>query len=176
MNLTHPVSKRETCSYLRVAFLALGLFLAMSIVGLEAQTPVIPIPQQLFAKPVPAFIGAPAEPNPITDATLVPEDPFLAPNGRSGIHLDAYQSDTYASPGPLGNKPVVRSSFLAAECGTITFDSKGRINTVCIGARGPELYLMDPEQSWPDFLYQQGTPALSVFRVAITISTSWTEL
>jgi len=123
------------------------LFILGSVVAGQAQTPpVIPIPQQLFlAKPVPVFIGTPAVPNPITDVLPVPQSPFMAPNGRNSLHLDGYQSDTYPYSGPLGNQPVVTSSFLAAECGTVTFDSKGRVNTVCIGLLGPELYLLDPD-------------------------------
>src|SRR5690242_3818263 len=82
---------------------------------------VIPIPQQPFARPVPEFIGSAAIPNPIP-ALPLPEDPFMAPNGKSNTHVDAYQSDTYPTAGPLGHAPEVSSTFLAAECGTVTFD------------------------------------------------------
>lgn len=79
----------------------------------------------------------------IIPALPVPEDPFMAPNGRSGLHLDAYQSDTYPTPGPLGHSPEVTSTFLAALCGTVTFDAQGRILVVCVNVR-PVLYLLDP--------------------------------
>ncbi len=146
--MMHPMrslSKSRTRSCSKLALTTPFLFVAMSIGDVQAQTRVIPIPQQLFAKPVPDFIGDPAVPNPITDVLPVPEHPFMAPNGRSALHLDGYQSDTYTTPGPLGNKPVVTSSFLAAECGSVTFDSKGRINVVCIGLVEPHLYLLDPD-------------------------------
>jgi hypothetical protein len=103
---------------------------------------VIPIPQQPFAQPVPEFIGGPATPNPIS-TTPVPADPFMAANGRNSLHADAYQSDTYPTAGPLGHSPTVNSTFLAAECGTVTFDKQGRVLVVCIGVR-PVLYLLDP--------------------------------
>jgi hypothetical protein len=103
---------------------------------------VIPIPQQPFAQPVPKFIGDPAIPN-VIQALAVPEDPYMAPNGRSNTHVDAYQSDTYPTAGPLGHSPEVTSTFLAAECGTVTFDSQGRIIVVCVGLR-PIVYLLDP--------------------------------
>jgi hypothetical protein len=67
----------------------------------------------------------------------------MAPNGLSGVHLDAYQSDTYTFGGPLGHSLEVTSTFRAALCGTVTFDSKGRIIVVCVGER-PVVYLMDP--------------------------------
>jgi hypothetical protein len=115
---------------------------AVGAVAQDTRDRVIPIPQQPFAKPVPKFIGAAAIPNPI-EALPVPEDPFMAPNGKSNTHVDAYQSDTYPTAGPLGHAPEVTSTFLAAECGTVTFDREGRIIVVCVGAR-PIVYLLDP--------------------------------
>lgn len=122
-----------------------SLSMLLLALGAAAQTEtsrVIPIPQQPFAQPVPEFIGAPAAPNPIR-ARPVPEDPFMAANGRSGVHVDAYQSDTYPTAGPLGHSPEVSSTFLAGECGTVTFDKQGRIIVVCVGLR-PVVYLLDP--------------------------------
>ena len=43
---------------------------------------------------VPAFIGSAATLDP-TSGQDVPRHPFMAPNGRSNIHDDAYQTDTY---------------------------------------------------------------------------------
>src|SRR3954452_13670018 len=61
---------------------------------------VIPIPQINFGGPAPEFVGSPANANPFP-AKPVPQSAFMAPNGRSGLHLDAYQSDTYTVAGPL---------------------------------------------------------------------------
>src|SRR4051794_32681862 len=93
-----PMSRTHTCS--KFNLITLFLLAAIGAVSAQAQNRVIPIPQQLFAKPVPDFIGNPAESNPITDVLPVPEHPFMAPNGRNGLHLDGYQSDTYPNPGP----------------------------------------------------------------------------
>src|ERR1700760_877491 len=103
---------------------------------------VIPIPQINFGSPAPEFVGSPAIPAPFP-AKPVPQSPFMAPNGLSGVHLDAYQSDTYTFGGPLGHSLEVTSTFRAGLCGTVTFDSKGRIIVVCVGRR-PIVYLMDP--------------------------------
>ncbi len=107
------------------------------------EIPAIPIPQQPFAQPVPRFIGQPAIPKPIT-ALPVPEDPYMAPNGRSNIHVDAYQSDTYATGGPLGHTPTVKSATLLGIGGTVTFDSAGRIVVLVLGNGPRRLFLLDP--------------------------------
>ena len=119
------------------------LLVVLSAAAQQTNIPVIPIPQQPFAQPVPEFIGGPATPNSIP-ALAVPEDPFLAPNGRSGVHLDAYQSDTYPTGGPLGHSPEVTSTFLAAECGTVTFDKQGRIIVVCAASNRITAHLLNP--------------------------------
>ena len=37
-----------------------------------------------------------------------------------------------------------RSTFLEGVCASVTFDSRGRIETVCVGVEGPKLLLLDP--------------------------------
>jgi hypothetical protein len=123
-------------------------FAALALLGLNhlavaQEIPAIPIPQQPFAQPVPRFIGQQAMPKPIT-ALPVPEDPYMAPNGRSNIHVDAYQSDTYATGGPLGHAPTVKSAVLLGIGGTVTFDSAGRIVVLVLGNGPRRLFLLDP--------------------------------
>ena len=69
----------------------------------------------------------------------------MAPNGRSNLHEDAYQTDVHQGPGPLGRSMTRSSNFLAGDCASITFDRRGRIVTVCVGLAGPRLYLLDPQ-------------------------------
>ena len=66
----------------------------------------------------------------------------MAANGRSNIHNDAYMTDAYRWPGPLGRRMKVSSTFMSAECGSTAFDSAGRIVTICVGLEGPRLVLM----------------------------------
>ncbi len=103
-----------------------------------------PIPEApgLGPKP-PTFIGAAAEPNPVP-GTTVPRHPFMAPNGRSNIHNDGYQTDAYDWLGPLGRSMQVTSTFLASDCASVTFDSRGRIVSVCVGVVRPTLRVLDP--------------------------------
>ena len=75
----------------------------------------------------------------------VPQHPFMAPNGRNGMHCDPYMTDTYEVGGPLGVSPQVNSTYRGwEECATVTFDGQGRIITVCMDFRGPTILLLDP--------------------------------
>jgi hypothetical protein len=110
------------------------------------QTPGVPT-QPILGSPLggeaPEFVGSPATAKPV-DAPKVPQHPFMAPNGRSNIHNDPFQSDTYTLAGPLGNDPEVTSTLFARECGSVAFDSDGRIVTVCVGLDRPVLAILDP--------------------------------
>jgi hypothetical protein len=123
----------------RAAVLAAAAALAATAPSAGAE----PIPSDPPAADLPAFEGAPARPRRLA-AAQPPRHPFMAPNGRSNLHNDGFQSDSYWTPGPLGRSMQVRSTFQAADCASVTFDSRGRIVTVCVGVEGPRLVLMDP--------------------------------
>ena len=130
------------------AFVATALLVAVSpwVGSASAQTPglpVLPIPGDPLGATVVPFEGAPAVPNPIGGVSNPPRNPFMAPNGRSNIHDDAYMTDTYRVSGPLGDGPEISSLFLR-ECASVTFDSQGRIVTICVGLDRPVLALLDP--------------------------------
>ena len=119
-----------------------------------AQGQPIPIPTDPRTADFPAFIGAAATSNPVT-APAIPQSLFMAPNGRSNVHDDAYMSDTYSGAGPLGHNTQVSSTYLVpgTECGSIAFDAQGRVVSVCIGLSpsavigtpsNVNLVLMDP--------------------------------
>ena len=126
--------------------------MGLALVGLmaaagsaSAQTaglPVMPIPGNALASPTP-FEGGTATPNPIARVPQPPVNPFMAPNGRSNIHDDAYMTDTYTLGGPLGDGSEP-SAFFVRECGSITFDSAGRIVSICVGLDRPVLAMLDP--------------------------------
>jgi hypothetical protein len=120
-----------------LAVLAVGVTLPLPAVAAE------PIPNDPAPGPVPTFEGAPAAPRKVPFAEP-PRHPFMAPNGRSNLHVDAFQTDVHTSPGPLGRSMEVRSTLQTADCASVTFDSAGRIVTICVGLEGPRLVLMDP--------------------------------
>jgi hypothetical protein len=74
----------------------------------------------------------------------VPQHAFMAPNGRSNLHVDAFQTDANRGPGPPGRRIAVVASEHGGDCGSLNFDSAGRIVTVRVGLAGPTYKLLDP--------------------------------
>jgi hypothetical protein len=105
--------------------------------------PVMPIAGDPMGGAAAPFEGSTATPAPVGGMTQPPRSPFMAPNGRSNIHDDAYMTDTYTVPGPLGDGEEP-SALFTRECGSITFDAQGRIVTICVGLDRPVLALLDP--------------------------------
>jgi hypothetical protein len=126
---------------------------ALASILATVATAAIPIPSDNGSTP--AFTGAPATPRPVS-APAPPRHPFMAPNERSNLHDDAYQTDTYRGRGPLGHGIQVTSTLFSADCGSVTFDSQGRIVTVCVGIAGPTLRMLDPHTL--DTLAEQTLP------------------
>jgi hypothetical protein len=101
-----------------------------------------PIPSSPISG-APAFAGAPAKARPIS-APPVPQHPHMAPNGSSLLHEDAWQTDASTRSGPLGRDIEVTSTFFSRECASVTFDSRGRIVSVCVGLDRPQAVILDP--------------------------------
>jgi hypothetical protein len=123
--------------------LLLPVALAHAAPAHAAPTPAVPIPQDPGAASVQPFLGEPRPARPIR-ATFAPRHPFMAANGRSNLHDDAYQSDAGVAAGPLGRDPEVASTLFTQECASVTFDSRGRLVTVCVGLATVTLRLLDP--------------------------------
>jgi hypothetical protein len=111
-----------------------------------AQTPGLP-PTEIGGTATgsrpPAAIGGPAQPRPIR-ARRIPRHPWMAANGRSNLHVDAFQSDVHRVRGPLGRRTTVSSTLFGRECASVAFDRRGRIVTICVGLDRPVLALLDP--------------------------------
>ena len=60
---------------------------------------------------LPDYIGAPAKAHPTANSG-VPQNPFVAPNPFSHSHSDIWMSDTADIAGPLGRKPVIKTTTL----------------------------------------------------------------
>ncbi|WP_338702955.1 hypothetical protein V2W30_36900 [Streptomyces sp. Q6] len=104
------------------------------------------IPKAPGHRLVTQYEGAPAAPQPVP-GKAPDQHPYLAANGRSGMHADAWGSGTYPWSGPSGKSPTVSSEQMAAlggECATVTFDRAGRIVTVCGTFTGFLVKLLDP--------------------------------
>src|SRR5215212_6672349 len=116
----------------------------LALVAPSATAAPQPIPEGPGVETLPAFVGAPATPMPVF-ATEPPRHRFMAPNGKSNIHVDAWQTDRNRWFGPLGRGTTRNSSFQSADCASHTFDRRGRLITVCVGLQGPRLVMFDPD-------------------------------
>ncbi len=155
--------RRGAVTVLVTGILALAPMLACPVS--RASTPPVPIPS---VPTQPTYEGAPATPDPIAGIGRTPRNRFMAPNGFSEIHNDAWQTDAYSWGGPLGRAPHTSSSLISRDCGSITFDARGRLLSICVGLSGPELYMFDPNTlatlatfSLPP---RQGVPNASIFQ------------
>lgn len=94
---------------------------------------------------VPRFVGAPVTAQPLAHPEI-PQHPFLAPNGASSMHNDAYSSDAYAVSGPVGRDlQVTSAAYGVRECATVAFDSTGRLVGLCGGLDGFVMMVIDPD-------------------------------
>jgi hypothetical protein len=116
---------------------------ALAFAPAPATGAAVPIPSDPKPADVEQFEGAPAKPRRLA-AKEPPRHPHMAPNGRSSLHNDGYQSDSNWIAGPLGRDMSVVSTAQFADCASVTFDSRGRVVTVCVGVEGPRLMLMHP--------------------------------
>jgi len=92
----------------------------------------------------PAFSGEPWVPQPVF-AAPAPRHPFMAPNQRSNLHSDAFQTDVNAWSGPLGRDTETLSHYEApgGVCASITFNAQDQIVTTCVQLRAVRLKLFD---------------------------------
>jgi len=96
----------------------------------------------LLALALPATASA-ASPLPATDA---PQNPFMAANPNSNIHDDTWMTDAYDRAGPTGaNLQTQFGPYPPSLCGSIAFDTAGRIVSVCPSTVSPpEARIIDP--------------------------------
>ena len=142
------LSKRRA---VRAAGLAVAaVCMCLAVLGAPVASAATPIPQnQDELAGLRVFRGHVAPLHPVR-APRVPRHPFMAPNGRSNVHNDAYQTDTYRRLGPLGRHPRMFSQSVDGAgglglCGiTIAFDRRGRLVTLCVATTSVQLRLLDP--------------------------------
>ncbi len=128
--------RRAALAVLAVAFLVAFLPAAFG----AGAIPIPSDPRDALLKPF-TGVGVSAHPLP---AQHIPQNPYMAANGGSNLHDDAYQSNAYNQAGPLGHNLAVTSTLFVQDCGSVTFDRAGRIVTVCVGVTGATLRLLNP--------------------------------
>lgn len=139
---------KPTAERLRTATVAATAAIAM----LAAAAPAAATPiTSAGATSLPVFSGTAATANPIPDPTKPEQNPFMAKDPNSNIHDDSWMTDAYNRKGPLGESPVSSSyAYPSSLCGSIAFDSQGRIITVCPSIPfPPQARIIDPETLAP---------------------------
>jgi hypothetical protein len=142
MNLASRRRVARACAAICALAAALALPAAAS-----AALPIVSTPVPPPSLPVFQGSGSTALPLPPNKTTFAPQNPFMAPNPNSNIHNDAWMTDAYpARSGPLGKSLVATSSAASpAVCGSLAFDTRGRIVSVCPSAGvGPQVRMIDP--------------------------------
>ena len=136
---------RPTWQVVAVWVSAIAAAVSISIVLPDGYLPIPPGGGLLVT---PSYDGKRATARPID--LDVPQHPGLAPNGRSSMHGDAWATDSYSWPGPLGNDPEVDSAWYGLEeCATLAFDSHDRLVGLCGNRSGPVLHVIDPRSMRP---------------------------
>src|SRR5438034_7381141 len=131
----------------RVASRAVGALAAslLALAGLAVAVDGAPISSSGPPTSLPEFRGHATTLRP-TVATIAPQNPFMAPNPNSNIHNDTWMTDAYRRRGPLGISPLATSEAKPpALCGSLAFDRRGRIATVCPSLIAPpQARIIDP--------------------------------
>ena len=121
----------------RLAATALATAALLAVVAAPAAA--APIASTPPPPSLPDFQGHAVKAHRVTPAHP-PQNPFMGRNPFSNIHNDTWMTDAYDIPGPLGSNLVATSEAKPASlCGSITFDTRGRIVSVCpsAGASAP---------------------------------------
>lgn len=75
-----------------------------------------------------------------------PQNPALAQNPFNSIHNDSWGTDAYELPTPSDPRGApVESLFTGGDCATMTFDSQGRLITLCSTLTRVVAYIVDPD-------------------------------
>jgi hypothetical protein len=128
--------------YSRRCAMLIALFALASLADAAPAAAALPIPSLSLL--VPDFVGAAATTAPVA-SFVVPQDPYLAPNGANSMHDDAYGTNSYQQAGPMGRSTRVTTALYGVEeCATEAFDAAGRIVALCGDLSGPVLRLIDP--------------------------------
>jgi outer membrane protein assembly factor BamB len=133
----------------RATGIAAGVVVVLSLLAVVIPDGWLPIPPGPGLLVAPSYVGREAIPRPI-NAIDLPQHPHLARNGASSMHNDAYASDSYSWPGPIGDAPDVDSAWFGIEeCATLAFDSRDRLVALCGDLEGPTLRVLDPDNMRP---------------------------
>ena len=136
-----PTAKLSTPRRAALAIAATAMLAVTAAPAAAAPIPSAPPPPSL-----PDFQGHAVKAHRIAPARP-PQNPFMGSNPFNNIHNDTWMTDAYRIAGPLGANLVTSSDAKGASlCGSLTFDSRGRIVSVCPSAGAPpQARIIDPD-------------------------------
>ena len=73
------------------------------------------------------------------------QNPGMANNPYSSIHNDSWQTDAYFQPAPDPTGSSVETLFTGGDCATMTWDSQGRLVTLCNSLLTVVAFVIDPD-------------------------------
>ena len=132
---------------MRVVSFAIALLAAGALAASASAAPIV----DAGVPSIPEHTGSAATKNPIKNPTKPDQNPFMTGNPNSNIHNDTWMTDAYNRKGPLGKDLQTESyAYPSSLCGSITFDSQGRIITSCPSIPfPPQLRIIDPDTMAP---------------------------
>jgi len=138
-SLRHPSTSAPSRWWWWIVAFGVGVTLVAAIGATSRALPADPLAAVLSGGQGRAPLsGIPETPPP-------PQNPQLAANPWNSIHNDSWGTDSYWFDGP--RQPAgapVESLFTGGDCATITFDSRGRLVTLCNTLTRVVAYVVDP--------------------------------
>lgn len=135
-----PASRRS------VKWFALGTFGVLVIVTAVIGATNRSLPGNLTPTLVASGSGTAPSESTAVKVPLIPQNPSLAKNPWNSIHNDSWGTDSYNVAAPANPTTAsVDSVFTGGDCATMTWDSKGRIVTLCVTVARVIAYVLAPD-------------------------------
>ena len=80
-----------------------------------------------------------------TDMVKPEQNPGMATNPYNSIHNDSWQTDAYFQPAPNPVGSTVDTLFTGGDCATMTWDSQGRLVTLCNSLLAVVAFVVDSQ-------------------------------
>jgi hypothetical protein len=82
----------------------------------------------------------------LASAPAPPQNPYLSANPFSNLHNDTWMSNVYRTiAGPTAGATVAYEAYSPSVCGSLLFDARGQIVSVCPSAAGPQARIFNPK-------------------------------
>ena len=98
-------------------------------------------------------------------SVLPPQNPYLAANPFSNLHNDTWMSNVYTGiAGPTAGASAAYEAYSPSVCGSLLFDARKQIVSVCPSTAGPQARIFDPKTLRVTATYQLPGGAATSFQ------------